>query len=1039
MRKTIRELSCGLLAAVLLALLLLPPVARAAGDDGQARYAAAVYDNASGMPFSEANLTIQTPDGFIYIGSYGGLTRFDGRSFEAVEGVSSAVSLYVDSRDRLWVGTSEMGAVCIDGGSLTVYGAEAGLTSSSVRGFCEEENGDILMATRSGLFVLDGAGQIREIRDERFVGKYFLALVGDGLGNVYGVVRDEALFMLRGEEVVHWWTLEEAGFDTEVVYPDPSRSGYVYFGTEGSELYYGSMAEPVSALKRIDLGSVTGINWLLKDRDRLWVCAGDGMGYLDAEGSFTRMDQLPVKNAFEHIFKDREGNLWVSSSRRGVMKLSPGIFTDVTAIAGMGNRVVNAVMQAGGRLYIGTDTGLVVTDERFSPTEDPASALLGEVRVRSITADAEGKLWFGTYSGLGLVCMDAETGEYRCYTQKDGLPSDFVRDALQLSGGDMLVSTSEGFCRLREGTVVRTFGPGDGLNTTVLCMCEASDGTVYIGSDGEGIFALSGDALRPFAGGDLLPGGVILSLKSDGRRDRIWTLTGRYALACLANGELQSIEELPGGEKNASPYYDLIPAEDGRLWLLGCSGICVVDGDALLAGDVSGAVLYGVSSGLPHMSAANSRSYVTADGVAYLAGADGVTAVDLHSTLNAVSAPQLCIPYVEIDGERIWLREGERVVIPREARRIRIYAYALTYSLEDPDVRYRLEGFDAEDSVAAASRLPVVSYTNLPGGSYTFRFALAEEGGAELRLELVKEKRLYEYSAVSAAGAVIVLALLAWFVSRLLKRQKLRLEAKGEEERIDSELRMAASIQADLLPKGDPAFPGRREFEVCASMRPAREIGGDFYDFFLIDEDHLALTVADVSGKGIPAALYMTMSKTLLKNTALHEKSPACVLREVNARLWENHEANMSVAVWLGILELSTGVLLWADAGHVRPLVRQKGRWTFVEKEKSAPLGTVDPEAFARAEGAGFADRELRMQPGDLLFQYTDGVIEAADRKKTAFGEDRLLAAMAQISSDELKEAGEQLRQELDGFTEKETQADDITMLLLRYHGPAGA
>ena len=390
-------------------------------------------------------------------------------------------------------------------------------------------------------------------------------------------------------------------------------------------------------------------------------------------------------------------------------------------------------------------------------------------------------------------------------------------------------------------------------------------------------------------------------------------------------------------------------------------------------------------------------------------------------------------------GERIWLREGERVVIPREARRIRIYAYALTYSLEDPDVHCRLEGFDAEDSVAAASRLPVVSYTNLPGGSYTFRFALAEEGGAELRLELVKEKRLYEYSAVSAAGAVIVLALLAWFVSRLLKRQKLRLEAKGEEERIDSELRMAASIQADLLPKGDPAFPGRREFEVCASMRPAREIGGDFYDFFLIDEDHLALTVADVSGKGIPAALYMTMSKTLLKNTALHEKSPACVLREVNARLWENHEANMSVAVWLGILELSTGVLLWADAGHVRPLVRQKGRWTFVEKEKSAPLGTVDPEAFARAEGAGFADRELRMQPGDLLFQYTDGVIEAADRKKTAFGGDRLLAAMAQISSDELKEAGEQLRQELDGFTEKETQADDITVLPLRYHGPAGA
>ena len=1034
MRKTIKAQVWGLLAALLAALLLLPPTVRAQ-DAGQAQYAAAVYDNTSGMPYSEANLTIQTPDGFIYIGSYGGLTRFDGRSFEVVEGVSSAVSLYVDSRDRLWVGTSEMGAVCIDGGSLTVYGPEEGLASSSVRGFYEEENGNILMATRSGLFVLDGAGQVREIQDERFSGKYFLALAGDGLGNVYGVVRDEALFMLRGEEVVHWWTLEEAGFDTEVVYPDPSRSGYVYFGSEGSELYYGSMAEPVSALERIDLGSVTGVNWLLKDGDRLWVCAGDGMGYLDPGGVFTRMDQLPVKNAFEHILRDREGNLWVSSSRRGVMKLSPGIFTDVTAIAGVGNRVVNALLQTGGRLYIGTDTGLIVTDESFTPVEDPASALLGEVRVRSITEDASGKLWFGTYSGFGLTCLDPKTGEYRCYTQKEGLPSGFVRDVLQLSGGDLLVSTLEGFCRLREGTVLRTYGPADGLNTTVLCMCEAPDGTVYIGSDGEGIFTLSGDALRPFAGGDLLPGGVVLSLKYDGRRDLVWTLTGRYALACIAGGELRSIEELPGGEKNASPYYDLIPAEDGRLWLLGCSGICVVDGDALLMGDVSDAVLYGVSSGLPHMSAANSRSFVTPGGVAYLAGADGVTAVDLHSTLHAVSAPQLCIPYVEIDGHRIWLREGEKVVIPRDARRIRIYAYALTYSLEDPEVRYRLEGFDAEDSVSPASRLPVVSYTNLPGGSYTFRFSLAE-GGEELRLELTKEKRIYEYSAVSAVGAVLLLALLAWFVRRLLKKQKLRLEAKGEEERINSELSMATKIQADLLPRGDPAFPGREEFEVCASMRPAKEIGGDFYDFYLIDEDHLALTVADVSGKGIPAALYMTMSKTLLKNTALHEKSPALVLREVNARLWENQEANMSVSVWLGILELSTGLLLWADAGHVRPLIGQKGRWSFVEKEKSPPLGTVDPEAAAQSEGMVFADREWRMQPGDLLFQYTDGVVEAANRQKTPFGEDRLLAAMAQISFEDLKEAEAQLRRELDGFAEKAPQADDITMLLLRYRGP---
>ena len=1037
MLRTARTLCRGLIAAALLFALLLP-VGAAEAESIQGQYAAAVYDNASGMPFSEANLTIQTPDGFIYIGSYGGLTRFDGRGFEAVEGISSAVSLFLDSRDRLWVGTSEMGAACLSGGSLTVYGEVEGLTSSAVRGFFEEENGDILMSTQGGLFRLDGTGTISEIADPRFAGKYILPIMGDGLGNVYGVIRDEAVFKLRGGEVLQWWSLEDLGFDSEVVYPDPDRSGYVYFGTEGSELYYGSMEEPISALRRIDLGSVTGVNWLMKDGDRLWVCAGDGMGYLEEGGPFTRLEHLPVKNAFEHIMKDREGNLWISSSRRGVMKLSPGIFTDVTAIAEVGSPVVNAVLPAGGRLYIGTDTGLIVTDEGYSPVEDPASALLGEVRVRSITQDSGGRLWFSTYSAFGLVCMEPDTGAYRCYTKADGLASDYVRDAVQLSGGDMLVSTTEGFCRLRDGEVLRTYGPEDGLHEIVLCFCETADGTVYLGSDGEGIFTLDGDTLTPCGGEEAIPGGVVLSLKYDALRDRLWVVTGRYTLACLTGGEVRSIEKLPAGDKNAGPYYDLIPAEDGRLWLLGCSGICVVSGDGLLAGDLSGARCYGSSSGLPHMTAANSRSYVTAEGVAYLAGADGLTAVDLSSTLHAVTAPQLCVPYVEIDGQRLWLREGERITIPRDARRIRIYAYALTYSLEDPELRYRLEGFETEDNLVSASRLPVISYTNLPGGSYTFRFSLADGSGEELSLELTKAKHLYEYTAVSAAGAVVILALLAWFVSRLLKRQKRRLEAKGEEERINSELSMASNIQASLLPKGDPAFPGRTEFEVFASMRPAKEIGGDFYDFFLIDNDHLGLAVADVSGKGIPAALYMTMSKTLLKNTALHEKSPARVLREVNARLTENNEANMFVTVWLGILELSTGLLLWSDAGHEKPLVCLKGSWSMLKKKSGIALGVLSEEDFALRGKTPFADHSLQLQPGDLLFQYTDGVTEAIDPQETQFGEERLLAAMSRADTGELKRAAEQLRQEIDAFAKTAPQFDDITMLLVRYKGPAG-
>ncbi len=218
---------------------------------------------------------------------------------------------------------------------------------------------------------------------------------------------------------------------------------------------------------------------------------------------------------------------------------------------------------------------------------------------------------------------------------------------------------------------------------------------------------------------------------------------------------------------------------------------------------------------------------------------------------------------------------------------------------------------------------------------------------------------------------MLVLALIALFVSRLLKRQKKRLEAKGEEERINSELSMAANIQADLLPKDDPAFPGHPEFTICASMRPAKEIGGDFYDFFLIDDDHLALAVAAVSGRGIPAALYMTMSKTLLKNTALHEESPARVLREVNARLLENHEANMSVSVWLGILEISTGKLTCANAGQEDPGICRGGRFTLCNDAHDLPVGVQ--------EEAEYSQHTLRLEPGDKLFLYTDGVPKAVN------------------------------------------------------------
>ena len=1039
MRTKMRYVLPLLFVLLVFAVLPLKGESAFAGDGAERRLAAVVYDNSSGLPFSEANTAVQTPDGFIYIGSYGGLTRFDGQRFEPVSGVSSAVCLFVDSAERLWVGTSEMGAVCIDGGTQTVYGPEQGLESSSVRGFYEEPDGSILMATRSGLFVLDNAAErVRAFSDARFAGKYIISLTGDSFGNAYIVVRNEGYFRLRGEEVTALWLFVETGFDAEVICPDPDREGYVWFGTEGSELFYGSMDAPISALRRIGLDGITGVNSILPDRERLWVCAGDGMGYLE-DGAFTRLEHLPVTNAYEAIMRDAEGNLWVSSSRRGVMKLYPSIFTDISAVAGLGNRVVNAVSSAGGKLYIGTDTGLVVTDMAYNVVDDPASALLRDAMVRSITSDSHGMLWFSTYSRFGLVRMDPKTGKYECYNRENGLASDYVRDTLHQAGGETLIAASEGFYSLGADGTLREYGADEGLTATVLCMCETPDGTVFLGTDGAGVFTLRDGALKPFDTGKTLRSGVILSIKYDAARSAVWLVTGQYELAWLRDGALKVIETLPAGNKNAGPYYDLLTAENGRLWLLGCRGICVVSGDGLMAGDVSDAVYYGPGSGLPHVFGANARSFVTEEETAFLAGVDGVTGVSLRDVQRDTSDPRLCIPYVDIDGVRIWPGESGQVSIPKNAKSIKIYAYALTYTQADPEVYYALEGFDTENSVSAASRLPVVTYTNLPGGDYTFRLSLpGTDGAKELRLRLEKEKRLYEYRAVRVVGEAVLLALFGWLISRLLKRQKKRLEAKGEEARINSELNMAAGIQADMLPQAFPAFPGRSEFDVYASMQPAKEVGGDFYDYFLIDSDHLALAVADVSGKGIPAALFMTMAKTLLKSRAMHTASPAQVLWDVNARLCENNETNMFVTVWLGILELSTGVLTWADAGHEKPLLCHKGGWMFLSKHSGVALGLMEPELLELDDDPPFVDQTLCLQPDDMLLQYTDGVPEATDPNEKLFGEDRLLEAVRNASGGELKAVTEHVQREIDAFVGKAQQFDDITMLILRYRGGGG-
>ncbi|MBR4515643.1 MAG: SpoIIE family protein phosphatase [Lachnospiraceae bacterium] len=251
----------------------------------------------------------------------------------------------------------------------------------------------------------------------------------------------------------------------------------------------------------------------------------------------------------------------------------------------------------------------------------------------------------------------------------------------------------------------------------------------------------------------------------------------------------------------------------------------------------------------------------------------------------------------------------------------------------------------------------------------------------------------------------------------------------AEKERLGAELNVATQIQADMLPRIFPPFPERTDLDIYAYMTPAKEVGGDFYDFFLIDEKHLGLVMADVSGKGVPAALFMVIAKTLIKNRALNgELSPAVILSNVNDQLCEGNEAELFVTVWLAIIDLKTGKGKVANAGHEHPAIRRAdGKYELSIYKHSMALATM--------EGLSFKEHEFQLYPGDSVFVYTDGVSEATDANNELFGTDRMLEALNIDPDASQEQILKNVKKSVDEFVGKADKFDDLTMLGFKYYG----
>ena len=266
----------------------------------------------------------------------------------------------------------------------------------------------------------------------------------------------------------------------------------------------------------------------------------------------------------------------------------------------------------------------------------------------------------------------------------------------------------------------------------------------------------------------------------------------------------------------------------------------------------------------------------------------------------------------------------------------------------------------------------------------------------------------------------------------LTERMKMYIEDMkiytAKNERISAELSLAERIQASMLPHDNPPFPDRDEFEITGLMDPAREVGGDFFDYFFIDDDHLCMVIADVSGKGIPGALFMMVSTTILKNTAMMGKSASSVLAQLNEALCSNNEADMFLTVWIGILEISTGKLTASNAGHEYPIIKHPdGNYELYKDRHGLVLGAM--------QHMKYTEYELDLEPGSKLFVYTDGVPEATNKEEQMFGIDRLLDSLNRDPDASPEQTLTNVIDDVNNFVQFAEQFDDVTMLFMEYKG----
>lgn len=756
-------------------------------------YVETVYDESNGMLTSEANAVMQDSSGYIWIGSYGGLSRFNGVEFENISKTragapaSGVRNLLEDSQGKIWIGTNDAGLYLYDSKSFQhITGAgeneewQQMAATLSVHCLEEDAEGHIYLGAGSGLWTVDESMNLRMVEDPRLREIAVEALAGDRQGRIWGIGSGGELFLLQGQELVV--LLEGDYFERNISYglyiDDDDR---IYVGTTDGQVIRlrcsGEGAETDFSWDILTTGGEDGVNDIMRDsQGRLWICTDNGPGYFDEDDAFYKINSLNNNSIMSRMCEDYEGNLWFAASRKGCIKLTRIRFRNTAYEADITNQTVNATVILDGCMYIGGDFGLAILDETWEKTENELTAMLEGIRVRGLFKDRENTLWISTYKTYGLVNYDPRTGAITSYTTEQGMPHEQVRMALQLFDGSIAVATNGGVAILRDGQVADVFDQDDGIqNQWILCLEESADHRLLAGSDGDGIYEIDLDTrqVRNLTTADGLQSGVILRMTAD-EQQGIWISNGSE----LALWEEEGIRQIPTVNEGTGSIFDIKVTEED-IWLMKSFGLIRISREALISGRQEYEV-FNRSDGLTSSITANSWNYMDEDGVLYLCTGNGVYYMDLNDMYQNTVTPKVSVG--RMSTETVIYYEPQDIELRADTQRITLQLDLLSFGMGDGVLEYYLEGFDKYPIQVTGSN-GRINYTNLPGGEYIFHLKGYNADGTEsedLTFRIAKEKSLFEkqyrilWLIVGCLLLLIVVLLILWHLNqnRILQRQK---------------------------------------------------------------------------------------------------------------------------------------------------------------------------------------------------------------------------------------------------------------------------